>query len=720
MSQSGVYNGGGGTTTVTKLTGNVGGAVGPTSGNINVVGTGAVAVTGTPGTSTLTISVSGSTAGSFPTDAGTAVPAAGALTVTGGTNIGTTGAGSTVTVNLDTAVSGLSSVDMATGGRFGTSTNNGNTALLQAYDTGAASYTTFATLTANAVPTMDLADSVTKSGNYIYRVGGTDVAITDGGTGLSTTPTNGQILIGNTGTNSYNLGTITAGNGISIANAAGSITASITNGTNGQLLIGGGTGATWASPTSTGGSIAITGGANTLNFETGGTVLTRFSTDAGIATPALGNVNMLGGDNIHSSASGSSVTFDLDTNLTAMGSITTNSGGSLRTGTTAGNTTILAAYNNTSSTYTTFATLTANLVPTFDLASATTIGSAYIYRAGGTDVAIADGGTGISTIPTDGQILIGKTATNDYNLTTLTPGSGIGIANGSGTITISAGATVPTTFAADSGTATPALNSITIAGGTNITTSAAGSTVTANLDADLVSISSITTSAGGSLRTGTSAGNTTLLEAYDVDGTTYIPFATLTANNTPTMDLASGVTIGSSYIYRAGGTDVAITDGGTGLSTTPTDGQLLIGNTGTNSYSLATLTQGANITITNAAGAITIAAGAGGITWSEVTDAAFTIAADNGYICNRGTLVTATLPATCALGKTFRLAGKGAGLWTIAQNAGQTIHHGPYATTVGVGGSLTPLNQYDCIEILCTVADTTFTVISSTGNFTIV
>lgn len=56
-------------------------------------------------------------------------------------------------------------------------------------------------------------------------------------------------------------------------------------------------------------------------------------------------------------------------------------------------------------------------------------------------------------------------------------------------------------------------------------------------------------------------------------------------------------------------------NGGTGLSTAPTDGQLLIGNTATGGYSLATLTEGANITITNAGGSITIASsgGSGGV-----------------------------------------------------------------------------------------------------------
>jgi hypothetical protein len=54
---------------------------------------------------------------------------------------------------------------------------------------------------------------------------------------------------------------------------------------------------------------------------------------------------------------------------------------------------------------------------------------------------------------------------------------------------------------------------------------------------------------------------------------------------------------------------VGITGGGTGVSSVPTNGQLLIGNG--SSYSLATLTQGSGITITNGSGSITISAGGG-------------------------------------------------------------------------------------------------------------
>jgi len=59
------------------------------------------------------------------------------------------------------------------------------------------------------------------------------------------------------------------------------------------------------------------------------------------------------------------------------------------------------------------------------------------------------------------------------------------------------------------------------------------------------------------------------------------------------------------------GTTVAVDQGGTG-QTSYTDGQLLIGNSTGNTLTKATLTEGANITITEAAGSITIAAAAGG------------------------------------------------------------------------------------------------------------
>lgn len=64
---------------------------------------------------------------------------------------------------------------------------------------------------------------------------------------------------------------------------------------------------------------------------------------------------------------------------------------------------------------------------------------------------------------------------------------------------------------------------------------------------------------------------------------------------------------------------VAIANGGTNLSTAPTDGQLLIGSTSTGAYTLANLTAGSGVSISNAAGAITISATGSGGTVTSVT-----------------------------------------------------------------------------------------------------
>jgi hypothetical protein len=63
--------------------------------------------------------------------------------------------------------------------------------------------------------------------------------------------------------------------------------------------------------------------------------------------------------------------------------------------------------------------------------------SLYAFTGNGTGILpIPSGGTGIGTIPTDGQLLIGDTASSGYKLHVIDTGSGIGITNGAGTILI--------------------------------------------------------------------------------------------------------------------------------------------------------------------------------------------------------------------------------------------------------------------------------------------
>lgn len=108
------------------------------------------------------------------------------------------------------------------------------------------------------------------------------------------------------------------------------------------------------------------------------------------------------------------------------------------------------------------------------------------------------------------------------------------------------------------------------------------------------------------------------------------------------------------------------------------------------------------------------------VTTTEVTGTSQSAAVNSWYIANNASLVTVTLPTTAALGDVVRVIGKGAGGWKVAQNASEIIHFGNQNTTTGTGGSLASTNRYDVVELVCTVADTEWTVVSSIGNLTVV
>jgi len=194
------------------------------------------------------------------------------------------------------------------------------------------------------------------------------------------------------------------------------------------------------------------------------------------------------------------------------------------------------------------------------------------------------------------------------------------------------------------------------------------------------------------------------------------------------LDSSQVVTLANALTVPNGGTGATnLTDGGillgsgTGTLTAtaqPTNGQLLIGSTGVDP-TLSTLTAGTGITITDGSGSITIDSTGGGHDWQEIVGTSATMVINTGYIANNAALVTLTLPATAIQGSIIHVVGKGAGLWKIALNAGQTIYYGSSTTTTGVGGSLTATKRRDGIEMVCITADTEWQQMNSVGNITV-
>jgi hypothetical protein len=228
------------------------------------------------------------------------------------------------------------------------------------------------------------------------------------------------------------------------------------------------------------------------------------------------------------------------------------------------------------------------------------------------------------------------------------------------------------------------------------------------------------TATAGAILAGTATANQVLLS-----GSTAAPAwstATYPATTTINQILFSSAANTITGITTANSATLYTTTTGVPTFTAAmTNGQVLIGSTAANPV-LGTITAGTNISVTNAAGSITInSTGSASFAWNNVAAGTQALAVNQGYITNNGaSLVTYTLPVTAAQGTTIKVAGFSAGGWTIAQNSGQQVNFGNKATTAGVGGSLSSTNQYDQISLLCVTANTTWVVLDSVGNITVV
>lgn len=203
-------------------------------------------------------------------------------------------------------------------------------------------------------------------------------------------------------------------------------------------------------------------------------------------------------------------------------------------------------------------------------------------------VTIANGGTGTTSVPLSSQLLVGNGS--GYDLRTLVAGSGIAIAYATGTMTISASSSGVTQVKGTTNQVT-----VTPAGGTGIVTLSLPQSIdtTAN-----VTFANITIPNAPSI--GTNATNKTYVDA----AATYLAGNGLSLTGTGATKTLALVT------------PVSISNGGTGISTTPAFNQIPVG-TGTN-YALKTITAGTGINIANSGTTLTFSLSGGGVVTQAV------------------------------------------------------------------------------------------------------
>ena len=195
-----------------------------------------------------------------------------------------------------------------------------------------------------------------------------------------------------------------------------------------------------------------------------------------------------------------------------------------------------------------------------------------------TSITIPDGASGVAR-----NMFIELTGTGGTNTVLAVPANKklyFIYNNTSGAVTVKVGAGTGVSVAA-------AEKQILVSNGTDVVKATSYITSGGSISFDSLSVTTLTaTSANITTLTGTSANITTF---------------TATSSNITTL---SGTNFSATSLTLTNA--LARAQGGTGLSTAPTNGQLLIGNG--SGYTLSTLTAGTGLSVTNATGSITIAA----------------------------------------------------------------------------------------------------------------
>lgn len=509
-------------------------------------------------------------------------------------------------------------------------------------------------------------------------------------------------------------------------------------------------------------------------------VPTTFTEDSGTATPALNNINIFGTalQGISTSGSGATVT------ITASDATDTQKG--------------VASFNVTNFTVAS-GNVTSNAI-TFTAGTGLTGGGSgnlggNISYALTVPVVVSSGGTGRTTLTTnavlyglgtspvgltntatDGQVLIGATgaapafatisgsagitvtpgantlALSNVNIPnsalqnssiTLTAGTGISISVSpvslGGSTTISASATTPTQFTADSGTAAPAANNLNILGNSTagIITSATGSTVTVTASA-----SSTTQRGTVSLATNAEAiaGTDTAKAVTSDDLKAKLGVQTLNGiaygqGTTAALAWTSALTNGQLIIGSTGAAPQigSLTQPAAGITITGGAGSItfalandlaavealsttgLATRTATDTWTTRTITAGTGISVSNGDGVagnpvITATGGGGGLTWSDQSGS-FGASVSNGYFITAAS--TPTLPAAPSQGDQIAFICDTGSTVTVTANTGQRIRLG--STQTASAGTAVSATIGNAIDLIYRSSDATWIALNSVG-----